>query len=164
MPWKHQDSHHLLPASQHPLCWFSCIYSTPYHSISLRYHLISSSHLCADWFISVFLLKTLYAFLISPIQVHAKCLAHVFIQASSEKCDANLWLHRKLTSSVLVFSENKVLWIEGCLICRAYYIWVNTAFCSEYSSCRTFLCSYLHPTIPLFYIKIFPSAPCSVTN
>lgn len=143
--------------------WCGCIYSTLYHSISLRY-IILYSHLCADWFISVSSLKTLYAFLISPIQVHAKCLAHVFIQTSSAKCDADLWLHRKLTSSVLMFSENVVLWMEGCLICRAFYIWVNTAFCWEYTSCSTFLCSYLHPIVPPIYIKIFPSAPCAVSS
>jgi hypothetical protein len=106
----------------------------------------------------------LYAFLISPIQVHTKCLALVFIQTSSAKYDADLWLHRKLMSSELVFSENLILWMEGCLICRAFCIWVNTAFCSEYTSCSTFLRSYLDPGIPPFYIKVFPSAPSSVTS
>lgn len=149
-PWKHQDSHHLLPASQHPLCWFSCIYSTPCHSISLRYHLILSSQLCSDWFISVFTLKTSYAFLISPIQVHAKCLAHVFIQTSPAKCDADLWLHRKLTSSVFVFSENLILWMEGCLVCRAFFIgWIQHSVQSTHHAAPSYA---LISTLPFLHL------------
>jgi len=155
-PQRHENTKiRIIRYQLHHISYADLAVSTPRPTTLFNFHLILSSHLCAHWFISVFPIKTLYAFLISPIQVHAKCLTHVFIQTSA-KCDAGLWLHRKLTSSVLVFSEKLVLWMEGYIICRAFYIWVNTALRSERTLCSTFLCSYLHPTIPSFTSRYSP--------